>query len=284
MIEAAILLAAVGAADLVRALVARRVPSIVLGALVGTAVAVLGAVLAGAATWAAVVVVVLLALWLWAMTPEPGDEPERIWPALVVLVAAAIAAAGLPPTGAPHPAITAWYATTAPGEAGIAWTTALVTLGVVLFLLRSTNLLVRAAINSRAAARASSAAEVAGRPSLPSGAEGWRVRIGRRPVADVERVAASGRGAPQLVGGRVIGPIERLLLIGLGLAGEPPSSQHSWRPRGSCASPRSRQIAAPAPTPRPSSWAASRAGRSPPEGRCSSGERSDDPPGRRLTE
>src|SRR5690606_39102200 len=83
MIEAAILLAAVGAADLVRALVARRVPSIVLGALVGTAVAVLGAVFAGAATWAAVVVVVLLALWLWAMTPEPGDEPERIWPAAV---------------------------------------------------------------------------------------------------------------------------------------------------------------------------------------------------------
>lgn len=219
MIEAAILLAAVGAADLVRALVARRVPSIVLGALVGTAVAVLGAVFAGAATWAAVVVVVLLVLWLWAMTPEPGDEPERIWPALVVLVAAAIAAVGLPRADAPHPAIVEWYATTAPGEAGIAWTTALVALGVVLFLLRSTNLLVRAAINSRAAARASSAAEGAGRPSLPSGAEGWRVRIGRRPVADVERVAASGRGAPQLVGGRVIGPIERLLLIGLGLAG-----------------------------------------------------------------
>ena len=105
MIEAAILLAAVGAADLVRALVARRVPSIVLGALVGIAVAVLGAIFAGAATWAAVVVVVLLALWLWAMTPEPGDEPERIWPALVVLVAAAIAAAGLPRVEAAHPAI-----------------------------------------------------------------------------------------------------------------------------------------------------------------------------------
>jgi hypothetical protein len=136
-----------------------------------------------------------------------------------VLVAAALAAVALPAGRVPAAGITAWYATTAPGGAGIAWTTALVTLGVVLFLLRSTNLLVRAAINSRAAARASSAAEGAGRPSLPSGAEGWRVRIGRRPVADVERVAASGRGAPQLVGGRVIGPIERLLLIGLGLAG-----------------------------------------------------------------
>jgi hypothetical protein len=45
------------------------------------------------------------------------------------------------------------------------------------------------------------------------------VRIGRRPVADVERVAASRGRAPQLVGGRVIGPIERLLLVGLGLAG-----------------------------------------------------------------
>ncbi len=219
MIEAAVLLAAIGAADLVRALVTRRAPSLVLGVLVGVAVAVAGSLVAGAAPWAAVGVVIVLALWLWAMTPEPGAEPERIWPAISVLVAAAIAAVGLPTTGAPHPAITDWYATTAPGDAGIAWTTSVVALGVVLFLLRSTNLLVRAAINSRAAARASSAVEGVVTEALPSGAEGWRVRIGRRPMADIERVAASGRGAPQLVGGRVIGPIERLLLIGLGLAG-----------------------------------------------------------------
>ncbi|MGN6273045.1 MAG: hypothetical protein ACTHMQ_08125 [Protaetiibacter sp.] len=219
MIEAAVLLAVIGTADLVRALASRPGPSIVLGATVGIAVAVVGALVAGAAWWAAAAAVALLALWLWAMTPEPGEEPERIWPALTVLVAASIAAVGLPVAGAPHPAISDWYSATAPGAAGIAWTTAIVTLGVVLFLLRSTNLLVRAAINSRAAARASSASEAIARRALPSGAEGWRVRIGRRPVADLERVAASGRQAPQLVGGRVIGPIERLLLIGLGLAG-----------------------------------------------------------------
>ena len=219
MIEAAVLLAVIGAADLVRALASRPGPSIVLGAIAGAVVAVAGALVAGAAWWAAGAAVALLALWLWAMTPEPGDEPERIWPALTVLVAASIAAVGLPVAGAPHPAIVDWYATTAPGAAGIAWTTAIVTLGVVLFLLRSTNLLVRAAISSRAAARASSVVEAPGRASLPSGSEGWRVRIGRRPVADLERVAAAGRQAPQLVGGRVIGPIERLLLIGLGLAG-----------------------------------------------------------------
>jgi hypothetical protein len=219
MIEAAVLLAAIGAADLVRAPVSSRLGSGVLGAIIGVVVTAVGTAFAGAMPWTAAVVGVLLGLWLWAMTPEPGDDPERIWPGVVVLVAACLAAVALPTGRAPFAGITDWYATTAPGEAGIAWTTAVVTLGVVLFLLRSTNLLVRAAINSRAAARASSAVEGAVRPSLPSGAEGWRVRIGRRPVADVERVAATGRGAPQLVGGRVIGPIERLLLIGLGLAG-----------------------------------------------------------------
>ena len=35
-------------------------------------------------------VAALVALWLWAMTPEPGEEPERIWPGIVVLVAAAV--------------------------------------------------------------------------------------------------------------------------------------------------------------------------------------------------
>lgn len=219
MIEAAVLLAAVGAADLVRALAGNRALSVVLGGVVGAGVATAGALVAGAAAWAPYPVILLLAIWLWAMTPEAGDEPERIWPALLVLVAAAVAAVALPVSGAPHPDVAVWFAGTAPGEAGIAWTTAVVTLGVVLFLLRSTNLLVRAAINSRAAARASSAPDAAGRTALPYGAEGWRLRVGRRPVADVERVAASGRGAPQLVGGRVIGPIERLLLIGLGLAG-----------------------------------------------------------------
>lgn len=219
MIEAAVLLASVGTADLVRGLTRHRLASVVLGGLAGIGVAVAGTLLAGAADWMLYATLLLLGLWLWAMTPEAGDEPERIWPGLVVLVAAAVAAVALPVSGAPHPDVVAWYAITAPGEAGIAWTTALVTLGVVLFLLRSTNLLVRAAINSRAAARASSASDAAGRIALASGAEGWRVRIGRRPVADVERVAAAGRAAPQLVGGRVIGPIERLLLIGLGLAG-----------------------------------------------------------------
>lgn len=218
MIEAAVLLAAVGTADLVRAPVRHRVVSVVIGVLVGVGVAVVGAVFAGAAAWTPYPVALLLVLWLWAMTPHAGEEPERIWPGVVVLVATAVAAVALPVSGAPHAAVAAWYATTAPSVTlNLGWTSAAVTLGVVLFLLRSTNLLVRAAIASRAAARASTAPESA--PALRSGAEGWRVRMGAWALADIERVAASGRAAPQLVGGRVIGPIERLLLIGLGLSG-----------------------------------------------------------------
>ncbi len=218
MIEAAVLLAAIGAADLVRAPVAHRLASGVLGAVVGVGIALVGVLLGGAGVWSVYAVAVLLALWLWGMTPRSSGDAGRIWPGLVVIVAVVLAAVGLPTTGTVHPVLAAWYASTVPGSAGIGWMTAAVALGVVLFLLRSTNLLVRAAITSRAAARTSATPDDA-RPGLPSGAEGWRVRIGRRPVAEVERVAASGRAQPQLVGGRVIGPIERLLLLGLGLAG-----------------------------------------------------------------
>ena len=218
MIETALLLAAVGAADLVRAPAHSRVAGWVLGALAGVVVLAFGAAFTGAHPWAAGVGGALLALWLWGMTPEPGREPHRIWPAVVVLVASAASAVVLPAAGEPPAILADWFAATAPGAAGMSWLTGVVALGVGLFLLRSTNLLVRAAISSRAAARTSGGADAAERPALASGAAGWRVRIGRRAVADVERVAARGR-APQLVGGRVIGPIERLLLVGLGLAG-----------------------------------------------------------------
>jgi hypothetical protein len=221
MIEAAVLLAAIGVADLVRAPAGSRAVSAVLGAVAGLLVAFGSMPLLGTGPWAAVAVAALLALWLWAMTPRGGASPHRIWPAIVVLLAVGLAAVTLP-TAVPARAVADWYATTGPAAAGIGWTTAVVTIGVLLFLLRSTNLVVRAALNSRAAARGSGAPDAAPRPALPSGAEGWRVRIGRRPVADVERVAASGRRAPQLVGGRVIGPLERVLLLGLGLAGAAP--------------------------------------------------------------
>ncbi len=220
MIESAVLLAAIGAADLARAPFARRGPSIVAGIIAGLLVdAVLGIAVAGIAGWAVVVGAALLVLWVTTMTAPPGAAPRRIWPAIVVLLAVGAASVALPAAAAPPAGIAGWYATTAPGGAGIPWPTALVTLGVLLFLLRSTNLLVRAAIGSRAAARRSGEPDAVRRAALASGAEGWRVRVGRRAVADVERVAAAGSAAPQLVGGRVIGPLERLLLVGLGLAG-----------------------------------------------------------------
>lgn len=218
MIEAAVLLAVLGTADLVRAPAESRATSAVLGVVAGLIVAIGAVPLLGIEPWAAIAAGVLLALWLWAMTPRWGASPHRIWPAIVVLIAVGVAAVTLP-VAAPSDAVAGWYGATGPGAAGIGWTTAVVTIGVLLFLLRSTNLVVRAALNSRAAARGSGAPDAAPRPSLPSGSEGWRVRIGQRAVADVERVPASRRRAPQLVGGRVIGPIERLLLVGLGLAG-----------------------------------------------------------------
>lgn len=219
MIECAVLLAAIGAADLVRAPFRGRRASVVAGILAGlVADAVLGSLIAEIAPWAVAAIAALLALWVATMTAPPGAAPRRIWPAIVVLLAVGAAAVAVPARAAPASAVGDWYAASAPGTAGIPWATGLVTLGVLLFLLRSTNLLVRAAISSRAAAHRSGRPAAHG-PALASGAEGWRVRLGKRAVADVERVAAAGSAAPQLVGGRVIGPLERLLLVGLGLAG-----------------------------------------------------------------
>ncbi|MEJ3405006.1 hypothetical protein WDJ51_09690 [Rathayibacter sp. YIM 133350] len=85
---------------------------------------------------------------------------------------------------------------------------------VVLILTRTANLICRAALGRT----------VVMEPSAPSGPRRWTVSIRSRELASVAeddtlRAASVGDAATTLKGGRVIGPLERILITALALAG-----------------------------------------------------------------
>lgn len=224
---AGVLLTLVGLADVVRArtgtdAVPRRVLTttvIVLLWAAVTAVAVLGL---GLATWSVLVVVVLAALWVATTIPvrsggAPGGRDRALpwlrrsgsWPA--VLLAAAVAVLLL---WAPAPDasgfVVDWHRDAGPAFVGAVPLAALVAgIGSALFLVDSANVVVSQALPpglSPDARPGAAAAEPTRRKRFD------RRRTTRAPGADAD-------GTVTLKGGRMIGPIERLLLAGFSLAG-----------------------------------------------------------------
>src|SRR5690606_24292056 len=102
------------------------------------------------------------------------------------------------------------YADSAPAAAGLDLPLALGALGVVAFLMRSANLIVRSALGR----------STAGEPAPPRPG-GWDVVVGRRRLATVDKRSPRSAASSHLRGGRVIGPLERLLIVGLVLGGAP---------------------------------------------------------------
>ncbi|MGL3806951.1 hypothetical protein ACSYDW_12730 [Paeniglutamicibacter sp. R2-26] len=130
--------------------------------------------------------------WLATTTGrEEAAARHRLWPALGVLlgtVAFAVLDTGDPSSGTPA---ATWHDTLAPGWVrGIPLPTILVSLGVGLFLIESSNIVVRSALRPGSIRRRGARAEAP------------------RPL-------------PDLRGGRLIGPLERLGVLTLVLAGMP---------------------------------------------------------------
>ncbi|MFF5791817.1 hypothetical protein ACFY5D_07210 [Paeniglutamicibacter sp. NPDC012692] len=211
MISAALLLAMVGIADLTRSLVrdwytgedagtpllscrvldvrGKRTMVLVIGAFWAI---MLGASmwLLGLEWWWALAATILAAGWLATTTSrEDAAAPLRLWPALGLLLgtlAFAVLDTTDPAAGTPA---AAWHGTVAPEWIReIPLSTILVTIGVGLFLIESSNIVVRSAL----------------RPGS----------IRRRGVRGEAPVPL-----PDLRGGRLIGPLERLGLLTLTLAG-----------------------------------------------------------------
>ncbi|MFD5226927.1 hypothetical protein ACFWHT_15025 [Microbacterium sp. NPDC058342] len=192
MILTALVLAAVGASDLLRRFVPRRPVRLVLLIALGAAIVALGA--CADALAAAVVALVLTALWLWSM-PLDATGRASFWPAVLLGAIAAGATALMPSRRSPGIIGDIWQLPSPAGEIG--FDVALLAVGAMLFVTESANLVVRAALDR----------EGTWRPADQGGAlRGGRLRQPQQLATGFQ-------------GGRLIGPLERLIVVVLTLAG-----------------------------------------------------------------
>lgn len=204
---ASLLIGLVGATDLVRARMGTR--RVWLRLLVAWTVFGLAAVYGlSVHPIAAVALVAVAAGWVILMPSVDAETPRRLWPAIALLVA--ILGAIVVDDGADADA---GILVDAYGRAGaflrdvpLDWVVAVI--GVALFLVRSSNLITRAALRRAA----ESPAAASGSTRL------WELRIRGRVIGEIgDRPAES--ATPLLQGGRLIGPIERALIVVIALFG-----------------------------------------------------------------
>ncbi|QOD94894.1 hypothetical protein IE160_07085 [Chryseoglobus sp. 28M-23] len=202
---AALLLLGVGVGDIAR----RRVPGSAhagVGALVAVALIVAPGLALGLPVALVVAAALVAIVWMLAIRID-DDARAPWWPVAVLLAAAALGAWAGPWPSLPSGPLDGWAAF------GLDSTVAVVILAVAVSLVTTANLVTRAIL---AAARGGGA-------GVPAAASGWRLRLGSRTIGSIEpRTAAPAESAPSpLLGGRIIGPLERLLIVFLALAGAP---------------------------------------------------------------
>ncbi|UWF76844.1 MULTISPECIES: hypothetical protein [Microbacterium] len=215
MIVAGLVLLVVGAADLVRQFVERR--------WIGYLVVAAAALVIGGLTDAVLPAVAALAAgagWVWSM-PDRGESRMAFWPAVALGAITAAAVLWLGDRGPAGVLGGVWRLDTPFGE--VSADLALLVLGVVAFLLESGNVVVRAAL---AGEHAWHPAEVgfagptaASEPSTPrpeSSAPGSEPSASASAVPPPAAVPAPLTGG--FKGGRLIGPLERLIVFLLTLA------------------------------------------------------------------
>ncbi|PZE58326.1 hypothetical protein [Curtobacterium sp. MCLR17_044] len=228
---AGVLLTLVGLADVVRARTGtdaapRRVLTTTVIVLLWAAVATVAVLGLGLAVWSVLVAVVLAALWVATTIPvrsggAPGGRDRALpwlrrsgsWPAVLLAVAVAVLLLWAPAADASG-FVVDWQRDASPSFVGAVPLAALVAgIGSALFLVDSANVVVAQALPAELSpdAQRTTAAAAAGRPK----------RFGRRRTgrASDEDDDQPGDRAVTLKGGRMIGPIERLLLAGFSLAG-----------------------------------------------------------------
>lgn len=240
MIIGALVLVVIGSADVIRAGL-RRAPlpvTILAIGLVWAAVLVLAATGLGVPVWWLAVPLLLGLGWLLTTRTESAIEEgrrsrgsgvsrARALPAVVVVVVLVATAFVDPvPMGLSGFLADALAASPAGAVASLPPTTVVLGIGAALFLVESANIVVRSALRpameearlGRVVTESADPEHVrtGTTPSTRRSAARW---WSRRPVAEdaVEPVVVE-----DLRGGRIIGPLERLLIVGLTLAGALP--------------------------------------------------------------
>lgn len=207
MIVAGLILLSVGSADLIRQFMSP--PRRWIGLLVaGVLILALGAV--GDAILPALLGVALAAAWMWVM---PSGRPARaaFWPAVVLGALCGGLVALLGPRVDPGLIGTVWHLPAPPGD--VPFDLAVLVIGTIVFLLESANVVVRAALDVEMPARA-----VPGAPPAPAPAGDETEVI---PAVDdaLDRDAVPLAVEPALKGGRLIGPLERVIVFAMMLTG-----------------------------------------------------------------
>jgi hypothetical protein len=218
MIVLALLLAAIGTVDLVRAR-ARDPRSLWLPSACGVAVFLLAALGTGLPWWWCVVGVLAVVAWALATSPFASAPVARrtaerpaYWAIRVLalgMLAAFAAAPWLPSPSGPLPD---WYrALEYSALDDVAFTTFALAVGGVLFLFETANVIVRAALHATGSDAADTTRETPVAVPAPHRERWWR--RDRLPAPQVAELAP-------LKGGRFIGPLERVFLLTLALSGQ----------------------------------------------------------------
>jgi hypothetical protein len=220
MILLALLLAALGIADLVRS---RLSPTRTtwLAALFGILTILLGVAGAGLDWWWSPVGAVAVIGWLVATREGSGLHRSGYW-AIGALVLVVVAAVVFGPSlrfeqspGSPTGVLLDWYAAL-PYAAltAVSFTTFALTVGGLLFLFETSNVIVRLALRAE---RTDPADDAVPAPTHAVVApRRWWQRSA--PPAEAETIAAP--EFTELKGGRFIGPLERIFLLALVISGQ----------------------------------------------------------------
>ncbi|MEU1973626.1 hypothetical protein ABZ477_18360 [Microbacterium sp. NPDC019599] len=226
MIAAGLLLVAIGAADLVREFMpaSRRWIGFAVG---GVLLAVIGAL--SAALPVALIAIAVAALWVW-LAPSGARPRAGFWPVVLVGAAAALSVAVLPPRADAGIIGALWSLPSPVGP--LTFDHVALLAGTTVFLLESANVVVRTALYQERV-------EVVGVTADPpldtdDGEDAASPRIletevARDAVADPDSIApvdpatvtpaeSAAVAGSTLKGGRLIGPLERLMVFALTLA------------------------------------------------------------------
>ncbi len=189
MILAGLVLFAIGTADLVRQFAPRRWIGYLI---VAVALLVLGGV--SDAVVPAIVALAAGAGWLWSM-PDRGESRLAFWPAIAVGTVCAGAVLWAGDRGDAGLLAAVWDLQTPFGD--VSFDLAMLVVGVALFLLESGNVVVRAAL---------------------SGEHAWRPTDTAPPASDAPSAIGPAQPRGGFMGGRLIGPLERVIVLLLTLA------------------------------------------------------------------
>lgn len=228
----ALLLLLVGSADLVRAARLGRAVATVAVVVLWTALVVVAVTGVGMPWWWAVVVAGFAAIWL-ATTSAKADvrRASGILPGIGVLVVVAVSLVSRPALFSPSGFLVEWHASAPSAVGAVPLATLVFALGALVFLIESSNIIVRAAL--RPAVEESDAADAALAVAAATASDGLPRQLAaneREALAPARRrwwsrppaAVAAPVPIPDLKGGRLIGPLERLLIVALTLAGALP--------------------------------------------------------------